>query len=65
MNKNHYIAVLAIVIIVGGGAFYGGMQYGASKAKATQIATKGNFILIVGESNNTFIKPSINSLSAR
>jgi len=43
MNKNHYIAVLAIVIIVGGGAFYGGMQYGASKTKATQVAARGNF----------------------
>ena len=43
MKKNHYIAVLAIVIIVGGGAFYGGMQYGARKTKATQIAARGNF----------------------
>ena len=43
MKKNHYIAVLAIVIVVGGGAFYGGMQYGASKTKATQVAARGNF----------------------
>ena len=43
MNKNHYIAVVAIVVIVGAGAFYGGMQYGANKAKATQVANRGNF----------------------
>lgn len=43
MNKNHYIAVLAIVIIVGGGAFYGGMQYGVSKTKSAQVAARGNF----------------------
>jgi len=43
MNKNHYIAIIAIVIIVGGGAFYGGMQYGVSKTKAAQVASRGNF----------------------
>ena len=43
MNKNHYIAIVAIVVVVGGGAFYGGMQYGTSKAKATQVAARGNF----------------------
>lgn len=43
MNKNHYIAAVAIVIVVGAGAFYGGMQYGASKTKAAQVAARGNF----------------------
>ena len=43
MNKNHYIAVIAMVVVVGGGAFYGGMQYGISKAKAIQVAARGNF----------------------
>ena len=43
MNKNHYIAVIAIVVIAGGSAFYGGMQYGTSKTKAAQVAARGNF----------------------
>jgi hypothetical protein len=48
MNKNHYIAVAAIIIIIGGGAFYGGMQYGTSKTKAAQIASRGNFGGVAG-----------------
>ena len=43
MNKNHYIAIVAIIVVVGGGAFYGGMQYGVSKTKAAQVAARGNF----------------------
>ena len=43
MNKNHYIAVIAMVVVVGGGAFYGGMQYGVSKTTAAQVAARGNF----------------------
>jgi hypothetical protein len=34
-KKNHIISMVAIVIVVAGGAFYGGMQYGTSKTTAT------------------------------
>jgi hypothetical protein len=43
MSKNHYIAVAVIMLVVGGSAFYGGMQYGVNKTKTTQVSDRGNF----------------------
>jgi hypothetical protein len=43
MDKKHVISVVAVIILVAVGAFYGGMQYGTSKTKAAQIASRGNF----------------------
>lgn len=50
MSKNQYIiAGVAVAILVAGGAFYGGIQYGVNKTKAIQMAGRGNF---VGGGNN-------------
>lgn len=43
MNKKNLLVCAIIIILVGGGAFYGGMQYGVSKTKAVQAASRGNF----------------------
>lgn len=43
MHKKYITLTIIFVIIVGGGMFYGGMQYGTSKTKADQMASRGNF----------------------
>ncbi len=43
MSKNHYIAAGIIIIIVGCGAFFGGMQYGENKTKKSQSGIGDNF----------------------
>lgn len=39
-KKKHIISMIAIIIVVAGGAFYGGMRYDASK-NAAQLAARG------------------------
>lgn len=43
MNKKNIIIGVILVVLIGGGTFYGGMQYGTSKTKAAQAASRGNF----------------------
>lgn len=40
MDKNHKIAMVVLVIVVGAGAFYGGMKYDQSQ-RASQFASRG------------------------
>jgi hypothetical protein len=41
MNKKQIISVIAVIILVAAGAFYGGMQYGSSRNKANPAMGKG------------------------
>ncbi|MEI7750139.1 MAG: DUF5666 domain-containing protein [Candidatus Moraniibacteriota bacterium] len=40
MDKNHKIAMIILVIVVGAGAFFGGMKYAESQ-RASQFAARG------------------------
>ena len=40
MDKNHTIAMIILVIVVGAGAFFGGMKYDQSQ-RASQFAARG------------------------
>ena len=42
MNTNNYVIIAVIILAVGGGAFYGGMQFQKSKTPANPFAN-GNF----------------------
>src|SRR5665647_556827 len=43
MNKKNIIIGVILVVLMGCGVFYGGMQYGTSKTRAAQAASRGNF----------------------
>jgi len=43
MQNKNIIIIVVLISLVGAGAFYGGMQYGTSKTKAAQAASRGNF----------------------
>ncbi len=49
MNKNIITAVLATAIIIGGGAFYGGMKYGASANASMKTANGGDMQARMGQ----------------
>ena len=40
-KKNNIIGMIAVIIVVAGGSFYGGMQYGANKSPQSQLAQGG------------------------
>ena len=42
-KKNHIIGMVVVILVIAGGSFYGGMQYGTSKAAAVAQAGRGAF----------------------